>query len=142
MRFKKKKVFYEFGEIDKTNNRITEMLTVEGLEKSKKIEALIDTGAQRSLIDLKLASEIGIKLTGEINRVGGLESDSEKLEGKIRIELDNSNNRYMTVKDATVDLILTLWPNLNQRVGFPLLLGMDFWLAAEKRNMKFSLNLD
>ena len=112
------------------------------LEKSKKIEALIDTGAQRSLIDLKLASEIGIKLTGEINRVGGLESDSEKLEGKIRIELDNSNNRYMTVKDTTVDLVLTLWPNLNQRVGFPLLLGMDFWLAAEKRNMKFSLNLD
>ena len=142
MRLKRKKVFYEFGEIDKTNNRITEMLTVEGLEKSKKIEALIDTGAQRSLIDLKLASEIGIKLTGEINRVGGLESDSEKLEGKIRIELDNSNNRYMTVKDTTVDLVLTLWPNLNQRVGFPLLLGMDFWLAAEKRNMKFSLNLD
>ena len=138
----KKRIYYEFGDIDRSNNRITETLHVKGLGSTEKVRALIDTGAQRSLIDLKLASEIGAQLTGNINRVGGLEQDSEKYEVKIQISLTKKNNRYISASDAEIDLILTLWPGLNKRVGFPLLLGMDFWFGAEKKNLRFSLNLE
>ena len=139
---RRKKILYEFGDVDKRNNRITEKVVVEGLGGSEKINALIDTGAQRSLIDLKLASKIGAKLTGNINRVGGLEQDSDKYEVEIGVLLSHRKDRFLNSENVKINLILTLWPNLNKRIGYPLLLGMDFWLNAEKKNLRFSLNLE
>ncbi|MHA1340805.1 MAG: hypothetical protein ACTSRZ_08015 [Promethearchaeota archaeon] len=138
---KSHKIFYEFGEIDRQSKRVTETIIVKGLASSKKIKALIDTGAQRSLIDLQLAADVGAKLTGNINRVGGLERDVEQLETKIIIILNKKNNRY-NIEEKEIELVLTIWPNLIRRVSYPLLLGMDFWVAVEKHNFRFSINLD
>ncbi len=105
------------------------------------MEALVDTGAQRSLVDVFLANEIGIKLTGRKNNVGGLERDSQKLEAELEIFMGQRHNKQPRRGEMYFKLLLTIWEDLRDRVGFPLLLGMDFLLAAEQYGEKFTIEI-
>jgi|SRR5271157_2476710 len=138
------RVFAVIGIVDKMNHRLTEPVFVKGQYGGKTVEALVDTGAQRSLIDVYLANEIGARLTGRANNVGGLEHDTRKLEAEVEIFTGNSTT-HRRPKGKKGELYfkipLTIWEDLKERVGFPLLLGMDFLLSAEKNGEQFTIEI-
>lgn len=121
---------------------MTERVYVRGQRGGKFVEALVDTGAQRSLVDVSLASEIGLRLTGRSNNVGGLERDLQKLEAEIEIFLNRRpKKRFRHKGEMYFKFPLTIWEDLRLRVGYPLLLGMDFLLAAEKYGDRFTIEI-
>ncbi len=135
------RIFATIGIVDHANRRLTERVFVRGQRGGKTVEALVDTGAQRSLIDVSLANEIGIRLTGRRNNVGGLESDSQKLEAELEIFVGRAKKGRSHKKEMYFKIFLTIWEDLKSRVGFPLLLGMDFLLAAEKYGESFTIEI-
>ncbi len=93
-------------------------------------------------MDVILAKEVGLRLTGRSNNVGGLESDAQKLEAEIEIFLGHKPKKRLLRKgEMYFNFHLTIWEDLRLRVGFPLLLGMDFLLAAEKYGEKFTIEI-
>ncbi len=74
--------------------------------------------------------------------MGGLESDTRKPEAEIEIFTRRGSKKAHGKRgEMYFKIYLTIWDDLKSRVGFPLLLGMDFLLAAEKHGEQFTIEI-
>jgi hypothetical protein len=102
---------------------------ISGTLKTVKGQALIDTGAQESLLDLETAKEIKAIKTGRIRYVKGISGDIQKLqEAKIHVKLIQGD------RSAEGEFLASVFKDTKDVTGGNLLLlGMDFSRERGKR---------